>query len=65
MKKALVAIILVVALGALVPAEAVSKPAYCYTALRACYSDCADLFSSDLARSACYLGCLIGYANCG
>ncbi len=65
MRKLLVVLVIIVALGAFSPIEAVAKPAYCLTALRGCYGDCRELFSWEWARSACYAGCLIGYSGCG
>ncbi len=34
-----------------------------HAALDACYADCKNLFSSELLRTACYGGCLIGCAT--
>lgn len=65
MRKLLVLVVIIVAFGAFSPMEAVAKPAYCLTALRGCYDSCRDYYSSELGRSACYAGCLIGYAGCG
>jgi hypothetical protein len=43
----------------------IAKPAYCDEALKSCYQECQNLFSSELTRTACYGGCLIGYLTCG
>ena len=65
MKKALVSAALMLALNALPMLEATAKPAYCNTALRFCYADCWEFFSSDVLRAFCNGGCLIGYYYCG
>jgi len=65
MKKITVLVAIVLALSAFAPMQSEAKPAYCTTALMGCYGDCQGAYSSDLLRSGCYGGCLIGYAGCG
>lgn len=65
MRKMLVGLSIIMAFSVLLPPDVKAKAPYCLRALEGCYAACRDYYNWELSRSACYGGCLIGYATCG
>lgn len=65
MKNTAMAVLLGLALVTATPATGEAKPAYCTVALNGCYAECLDYFGDNVLGTACQVGCLIGYLDCG
>jgi hypothetical protein len=67
MKRTVIVLMVALVLSALSPFASVhAKPSYCTGALDMCRGECRGTYTdSALMRGGCYVGCTIGYWQCG